>query len=32
MALVKGHLDFKIRTCFASKTVGSFEIKVHVKE
>ena len=31
LTLVKGHSDFKVKTCFFSKTVGQFGIKVHMK-
>ena len=29
--LVKGHSDFKVKTCFFSKTVGRFGSKLHMK-
>ena len=31
LTLVKGHSDFKVKTCFSSKTVGQFGTKVHMK-
>ena len=31
LTLIKGHSDLKVKTCFFSKTVGSFESKIHMK-
>ena len=31
LTLVKGHSDFKVKTCFFPKTVGQFGTKVHMK-
>ena len=33
LTLIKGHSDFKVKTCFSqnSKTVGSFGTKLHMK-
>ena len=31
LTLVKGHSDFKVKTCFFSKTIGSFGTKIHMK-
>ena len=31
LILVKGHSDFKVKTCFSQKTVGQFGTKVHMK-
>ena len=31
LTLVKGHSNFKVKTCFYPKTVGQFGTKVHMK-
>ena len=31
LTLVKGHSDFKVKTCFSQKQLGDLETKVHMK-
>ena len=31
LTFIKGHSDFKVKTCFSQKTVGSFRTKLHTK-
>ena len=31
LTLVKGHSDFKVKTCFSKKQEGQFGTKVHMK-
>ena len=31
LTLVKGHSDFKVKTCFSQKQVGPFKTKAHMK-
>ena len=31
LTLVKGHSDFKVKTCFFTETVGRFGTKAHMK-
>ena len=31
LTLIKGHLDFKVKTCFSQKQLGHLETKTHMK-